>query len=327
MHNDVFDEALFGLKQSVALFTSSEKFDPGFLIELQTSLIDFHSMLGSARIPKPEEMKAGEPIWDDLALQMEELSKPSPLPFGVSPRGAEKYVAEWLKYLGIEVKNLTPTRRDGGYDLESDEFIVEVKNWRRDWLPVSALREIYGVSQLRGKTAMVFSSGFLSEDASEFAAEAGIPVFLFNAEEAILEPNSLAARELLERSMSHKNAVGLATYYDLVGKLLVNYFSKSLDVYEDGLLSFLDKVKRLSPARPDMVQNFEEFLRKFEHECGILKQQIQSALEIDILDSLAINPAQIWSVYTFQEYKRAELARDFIRKASEASGKSAARDD
>ncbi len=327
MQNDVFDEALFGLKRSVALFTRSETFDPGFLVELQTSLNDFHSTLGSARVPKPEDMNTGEPIWDDLALQIERLGKPSPLPFGVSPRGAEKYVAEWLKYLGIEVKNLTPARRDGGYDLESDEFLIEVKNWRRDWLPVSALREIYGVSHLRGKTAMVFSSGFLSQDASEFAEEAGIPVFLFNAEEALLEPNSPAARELLERCMSHKNAVGLATYYDLLGKLLVNYFSQSLDVYEGGLRSYLDKVKKLSPKRPDMVEDLEEFLKKFEHGGGILKQQMQSILEIDILDSLAINPVQILSVYTFQQYKRAELARDFIRKASEALGKSAARDD
>jgi hypothetical protein len=127
--------------------------------------------------------------------------------------------------------------------------------------------------------------------------------------------------------MSYKSAVGLATYYDLVGKLLVNYFSQSLDVYEGGLRTYIDKVRGLSPARPEMVESFEEILRKFEQGGGILKQQIQSILEIDILDSLAINPAQIWSVYTFQEFKRAELARDFIRKASEALGMSTARDD
>lgn len=318
MDQQIFDETLFQLEQSVERFRGSNKFDPGFLIELQTSLADFHSLLGSARIPEPEEMKSGDPVWDDLSVQIEKMGKPDPLPFGVSPRGAEKYVAEWLAYLGIEVIDLTPASRDGGYDLESDEYLIEVKNWQKSWLPVSAVREIYGVSQLLGKTAMVFSSGFLSEDASKFAEKADIPVFLFNAEEAILEPNSTAARELLERSMSHKNAVGLATYYQLLGKLLVDHFCQSLDVYKNGLRAYQDKVEKLSPARPDALEQVQTITKIFEDGIDETKQKLKSTLEMNLMEGITVHPDNVVRLYVFHEFKKAELARRFIRKAVDA---------
>lgn len=326
MGEDVFSEPFLQLEQFVESFKGSDKFNPDFLSELMSLLTDFQSFLASARVPTPEEMKSGEQIWDDLAVQIENMGKPDPLPFGVSPRGAEKYVAEWLTYLGIEVIDLTPTSRDGGYDLESDEYLIEVKNWQKNWLPVSAVREIYGVSQLHGKTAMVFSSGFLSEDASEFAEKAEIPVFLFNAEEAILEPHSSAARELLERSMSHKYGVGLATYYQLVGKLLVNYFLQSLDVYANGARAYQDKFEKLPLATPDLVDRLQKYNQGLEDGLGVMKRKITSIMEIDLLQGKTVHPRNVLRAFVHKEFKKAEIVRDFIRTAVDAISKNIATD-
>lgn len=150
----------------------------------------------------------GDGTWDSLwsADDVETLDKPERQPFGVSPRGAELYVAQWLKWMGFESIQVTPARRDGGYDISADNFLVQVKNWNKDWVPVSSVREIFGVAQLAGKRAMVFSRGFLSEDAAKFASDANIPVFLFNAEEAILTMGNDAAKSLLESQIAHKGS-------------------------------------------------------------------------------------------------------------------------
>ena len=130
--------------------------------------------------------------------------RPEKLPFGVSPRGAELYVSKWLEYLEFKSITITPPRRDGGYDIEADDFLVEVKNWNRDWLPVNAVREIFGVAVSMNKSSMVFSRGYLSEDARVFAEKNQIPVFLFNAEEALLEPGNEAAESLVKAQLLEK---------------------------------------------------------------------------------------------------------------------------
>lgn len=130
--------------------------------------------------------------------------RPDKLPFGVSPRGAELYVAKWLRWMDFTSIIVTPPRRDGGYDIEADEYVVQVKNWNRDWVSVATIREIFGVAQLLEKKAMVFSRGYLSEDAGKFAVDAAIPVFLFNAEEAILSPANSHAEDLLKLQLAKK---------------------------------------------------------------------------------------------------------------------------
>lgn len=151
-------------------------------------------------------VKAGNftSLWS--AEDVEKLDKPERQPFGVSPRGAELYVAQWLKWMDFESIQVTPARRDGGFDISADGFLVQVKNWNKDWVPVSSVREIYGVAQLASKRAMVFSRGFLSEDAAKFASDANIPVFLFNAEEAILTLGNDAAESLLGTQIAHKGS-------------------------------------------------------------------------------------------------------------------------
>jgi hypothetical protein len=106
--------------------------------------------------------------------------------------------------MDFEKIEVSPARRDGGYDVAADDLLVQVKNWNRDWVGVAPIRELYGVAQLAGKRSALFTKGWLSEDAAEFATEAGISVFQFSAEEAILNPVNEHAVRLLADQMSKK---------------------------------------------------------------------------------------------------------------------------
>lgn len=223
-----------------------------------------HAALGA------EELQAQEALIDiDLYLRYAaEVDRPEKLPFGVSPRGAELYVSEWLKYLDFQNIVITPPRRDGGYDIEADEYVVEVKNWNKDWLPVSAVREIFGVAVSMQKSPMIFSRGFLSEDAKQFAEINFVPVFLFNAEEALLQAGNSHAKAVIEKCLGEKafrmqrdvaKAAGL-----LVGTLLVEYCNKLANTIdfletiepEDGNSIFTGSAENLR----EMARNTTKFL-------------------------------------------------------------------
>lgn len=139
-----------------------------------------------------------------------ETNRPDPLPFGVSPRGAEHYVGQWMSWLGFSDVRITPERRDGGFDLETDAFVVQVKNLNSGWVGVAPVREIHGVAQVYSKKALFFSRGFLSDDALEFATKANMPVFLFHPEEALLQPANVCAEEFLELRIATKVARNMA---------------------------------------------------------------------------------------------------------------------
>jgi hypothetical protein len=82
--------------------------------------------------------------------------KPEKQPYGVSAYGAEHLVRDWLKYLGFDDAVTTQFRRDEGVDVVTEDFDVQVKNWTSDFLPVSAIREIFGVATSRNKKPMFF---------------------------------------------------------------------------------------------------------------------------------------------------------------------------
>lgn len=242
----------------------------GFLTALAKLLDETVSAIGSASLPDPERPHEHEALADFL-LQGIELGKPDPQPFGVSPKGAELYVAEWLKYLDISVIEVSPYSQDGGYDLVSEEFLVQVKSWNKRWVPVAAIREIYGVSQLKGKRAMVFSRGFLSEDASAFAEEAGIPVFLFNAEEGEVKADNQAAIEIMESCFSAKSYSLTATYYLQLFDFLASSFTATIDGFERGVRCFISSLS-------EFVESAKQ--REIETQAQSHFEPLSGALEI-----------------------------------------------
>jgi hypothetical protein len=169
------------------------------VIELAEAVVKVSTGLESlAPAPRP----LAETLEDPAAKERIEALRPQKLPFGVSPRGAELYVAEWLKFLNFVEIEITPPRRDGGYDLRAEGYIVEVKNWNRDWVGVSAVREIYGVATHLKAKPMIFSRGFLSADALAFSESAQVSVFLFNAEEALLQAGNSWATQIIEERLA-----------------------------------------------------------------------------------------------------------------------------
>ena len=80
----------------------------------------------------------------------------------MSPREAEIFVANLMRYLGAAGTIVTRSSQDGGLDAESDSFAVQVKHHSKP-IGVATIREIYAVAAVRQKTPVIFSrSGFTS---------------------------------------------------------------------------------------------------------------------------------------------------------------------
>lgn len=141
------------------------------------------------------------------------LDRPERQIFGVSSRGGELYVAEWLKWMGLKNVTVTPERRDGGFDVETDDYIIQVKTFSRDWVGVAPVRELYGVAQAEGKLSMFWVRGILSDDAQTFANKVEMPVFQFSPEEGLVQPANTFARDIYQYQLTlraYKFTVALA---------------------------------------------------------------------------------------------------------------------
>ncbi|MGV8911222.1 MAG: restriction endonuclease [Rhodoglobus sp.] len=106
---------------------------------------------------------------------------PQPLPYGVSPRGAELLVVEWMRHLGILDAEVTQERADGGIDATSETTIAQVKNYKGK-VGVVEVRELFGVAAARGKQAIFFTSAGYTVEATTFATATEIPLFVYSAE-------------------------------------------------------------------------------------------------------------------------------------------------
>jgi hypothetical protein len=137
--------------------------------------------------------------------------------FGVSARGAEELVSAWMEHLGYPSAMVTPYRRDGGIDVSTRDFDIQVKNWDRDYIPVSAVRELYGVASANRKRCLFFSRSSYSADSIDFANKVGMGLFLFDAESGTLSPVNTDAKYLIESSESRSAHLQIAmTYCELV---------------------------------------------------------------------------------------------------------------
>jgi hypothetical protein len=172
-----------------------------------------------------EKSRANFPSWcpegidellhdkDKAIAEAETLGRPEKQIFGVSSRGGEEYVAEWLKWMGFENVHVTPERRDGGFDIETDDYIIQVKSFSRDWVGVAPVRELYGVAQAEGKLSMFWVRGILSDDAQAFANKVEMPVFQFSPEEGLIQPANTFARDIYQYQLTlraYKFTVALA---------------------------------------------------------------------------------------------------------------------
>ena len=114
--------------------------------------------------------------------------RPEEQPYGVSDEGAEQYVADWMKYLGVRDAEVTRYGNDGGIDVTSARYIAQVKNYGpKRSVGVAAIREFAGVAHLDGRSALFFTSGTYAAGAQAVAQQAGILLFRYRAELQLLE--------------------------------------------------------------------------------------------------------------------------------------------
>jgi hypothetical protein len=106
--------------------------------------------------------------------------------FGVSAEGAERLCAEWMKHLGASDVLVTRATADGGIDLIADPYIAQVKNYAGT-VGVIPVRELAGVASIQNREALFFTSGTYASGAIDFANQAQIALFAYNAEEGTLQ--------------------------------------------------------------------------------------------------------------------------------------------
>ncbi|MEO6943369.1 MAG: restriction endonuclease [Lacisediminihabitans sp.] len=149
-----------------------------------------------------------EPIFDvarDLAESRRpagapissEYPAPEPQPYGVSPRGAELWVADALRWLGIEGVDVTRQTSDGGVDILTNDFAISVKHYSGA-VPVEEVREIFGVATVLQKVPMLWTSGTLTVSGAEFATMAPVAVFQYEVETGTIAPVNLPAQDLVD---------------------------------------------------------------------------------------------------------------------------------
>lgn len=110
---------------------------------------------------------------------------PAPQEFGVSHEGAERLVTRWLRSLGIEDANFTRFKKDGGVDVESRDFVVQVKHQQGN-VTSKDVQAIAGIAAASSRRALFFTSSSYTRDAAAFADQARVGLFRFDAERGTL---------------------------------------------------------------------------------------------------------------------------------------------
>ena len=226
-------------------------------------------------------------FWEGEAFQVETSylvsspPPPGPQEFGVSSRGAEHLVAEWVSHLGQKNVYVTRQSGDGGYDVGSDDWVVQVKNYQGS-VGVHEIRELIGTGLVDSREPVLFTSGSLTRDASDFAEQANLAVFKYSAEEGTLGALGIAAQTLIEEAVRNEAVLrssgdtdtfpGIDEYQDFYQKVWRwrmtdpgHFIPRARDHHEIAIISSSDS--------PEKQQSDWEkallLIAQFAHEDGI----------------------------------------------------------
>jgi hypothetical protein len=125
--------------------------------------------------------------------------RPSKQHFGVSARGAEELVAEWLRYLGETDVRVTQYSKDGGIDVQTSTFCCQVKHYQAQKVGVEEVRALLGVAIQKDLRPLLFTSSGLTPEALEFCRNTDIAIVRYNAEGATLKSLSSEGAKLMNR--------------------------------------------------------------------------------------------------------------------------------
>lgn len=122
--------------------------------------------------------------------------RPEAQRYGVSARGAEFWVADALRWLGIHDAEVTQSSADGGVDVLSERLAVSVKHYVGA-VPVEEVREIFGVAMTLRRSAVLWTSGTLTETARQFAELAPVAVVRYDVADAVWAGLTFGGEEFL----------------------------------------------------------------------------------------------------------------------------------
>lgn len=117
-----------------------------------------------------------------------------------SPRQAEYLAALWMRHLGEIDAHVSQPTRDGGIDVESKNFVAEVKHHAKPVGP-GPIRSIYGVATAAGKLGVVFSRNGYTTSAVEFANRAGVVLFEYNSDAGTLRGITAVSQRARENGL------------------------------------------------------------------------------------------------------------------------------
>jgi hypothetical protein len=155
---------------------------------------------GALSVLEGRRRKVGMPI--DTSRHRTYLP-PSPRPGGVTPRGAEEVVAQWMRHMGEADAELTSYTGDGGMDVIGRRSFAQVKHYSKA-VGVAAIRELAGVAanDRHGRHALFFTRVGYAAGAVDFADSAGIALFVYDVERAGLEAMNARAKTLMYNGIS-----------------------------------------------------------------------------------------------------------------------------
>lgn len=142
------------------------------------------SRLEDERQQLAADARAAEENRLEAERQQRWLNRPAPAPgsqpFGVSHEGAELLCAAWMRHLGILDAEVTRFVGDGGIDVQSANFVAQVKNYAGT-VAVADVRALFGVATADEKQAILFTSGGVTVDGLAFANRTGIALIRYDA--------------------------------------------------------------------------------------------------------------------------------------------------
>lgn len=162
-------QAAWGRWALIKLEIRSSLLDTG--IEVLDEKLDLFKKVSKSK--KPLDLRASvADKWQPLT------NRPELPPREMTPTEAEHYVCDYLLFLGASGAKVSKQSRDGGIDVESEDFIVQVKHQHAP-VGVKVVREMLGLSLSTGKQPVIFAKTGYSSDAAVFAYEQGVALFAY----------------------------------------------------------------------------------------------------------------------------------------------------
>jgi hypothetical protein len=125
--------------------------------------------------------------------------RPSSQPYGVSARGAEELVADWLGYLGEKGVQKTQFSSDGGIDVKTSTYCCQVKNYERQPVGVEEVRALLGTAISEKLAPLLFTSSGLTNAAKQFCIKNEISAIRYDVVNAKLESLTPKGAELMQK--------------------------------------------------------------------------------------------------------------------------------